>query len=328
MSDLSRRFGSHNRNLPPFPNLFFAMNDLLSSILQGIVEGLTEFLPVSSTAHILLVQDLLGTDRESPFWKMFAVVIQLGAILSVVLFFRDRLLGFVHSFLLAWKHTKTAGNSVSTLTEAANDNPAQSPIDSPKSKDWKKHPLVLVLLSFVVTALPCLVIDKMIGDNMESSLVIAVSLIIGAVVMLVVDYGFGKNPTTHSMEEISPKQAIAIGLFQILAAAFPGTSRSMSTIIGGQLFGLSRTVALEFSFFLAIPVMTAAAGFKLVQFVLKHDLPSVSEWGNLAAGFVVSFLVAYAVIAWFMSWVRQHGFIPFAIYRFALGLFLLWTIYG
>jgi undecaprenyl pyrophosphate phosphatase UppP len=156
------------------------MNDLLSSILQGIVEGLTEFLPVSSTAHILLVQDLLGTDRESPFWKMFAVVIQLGAILSVVLFFRDRLLGSFKSFLLAWKHTKTAGNSVNTLTEAANDNPAQSPIDSPKSKDWKKHPLVLVLLSFVVTALPCLVIDKMIGDNMESSLVIAVSLIIGA----------------------------------------------------------------------------------------------------------------------------------------------------
>jgi undecaprenyl-diphosphatase len=299
------------------------MNDLLSSILQGIVEGLTEFLPVSSTAHILLVQDLLGTDRESPFWKMFTVVIQLGAILSVVLFFRDRLLGFVHSFWQAWKQS-----TVDHRTNEPNDHAVASTDNPPRSINWKTHPLVLVLLSFVVTALPCLVIDKMIGDNMESSLVIAVSLIIGAIVMLVVDYGFGKNPTTLSMEEISPKQAIAIGLFQILAAAFPGTSRSMSTIVGGQLFGLSRTVALEFSFFLAIPVMTAAASFKLLQFVVKHDLPTLYEWGNLAAGFIVSFVVAYAVIAWFMSWVRQHGFVPFAIYRFVLGLFLLWTIYG
>jgi undecaprenyl-diphosphatase len=173
-----------------------------------------------------------------------------------------------------------------------------------------------------------LIIDKVIGENMESSLVIACSLIIGAIVMLIVDYGFGKNPTTHSIESVTPKQAIAIGLFQILAAAFPGTSRSMATIVGGQLFGLSRTVALEFSFFLAIPVMIAAAAFKLLQFVLKHDLPTTAEWGNLAAGFVVSFIVAYAVIAWFMSWVRQHGFVPFAIYRIALGLFIMWTIWG
>ncbi|MFN7289284.1 MAG: undecaprenyl-diphosphate phosphatase [Pirellula sp.] len=295
------------------------MNDLLSSILQGIVEGLTEFLPVSSTAHILLTQEVLGTDRESPFWKMFAVVIQLGAILSVVVFFRSRLIGFTRSFWAAWNHTGTFPK---------NTNQSDALADPTVPSSWKTHPLVLVLLSFVVTAIPCLIIDKLIGENMESSFVIAISLVVGAIAMLIVDYGFGKNPTTHTMEQVTPKQAIAIGLFQILAAAFPGTSRSMSTIIGGQLFGLSRPVALEFSFFLAIPVMIAAAAFKLLQFVLKYDPPTNAEWGNLAAGFFVSFIVAYAVIAWFMSWVRQHGFVPFAIYRIALGLFILWTIWG
>lgn len=301
------------------------MNDLLSSILQGIVEGLTEFLPVSSTAHILLTQELMGTDRESPFWKMFAVVIQLGAILSVVVFFRSRLLGFAQSFWTAWNQTATPHRDSDQRRDS--DQPCTTP-NSAQIHSWKNHPLVLVLLSFVVTAIPCLIIDKIIGENMESSLVIAVSLIIGAIVMLIVDYGFGKNPTTHSIESVTPKQAIAIGLFQILAAAFPGTSRSMATIIGGQLFGLARPVALEFSFFLAIPVMLAASAFKLLQFVVKHDLPTTSEWGNLAVGFVVSFIVAYAVIAWFMSWVRKHGFIPFAVYRIALGLFILWTIWG
>lgn len=295
------------------------MNDLISSILQGIVEGLTEFLPVSSTAHILLTQELLGTDRESPFWKMFAVVIQLGAILSVVVFFRSRLIGFTQSFWAAWNRTEASPNTTSQSDSGLRTN---------QNGSWATHPLVLVLLSFVVTAIPCLIIDKLIGENMESSFVIAVSLILGAIVMLVVDYGFGKNPTTHTMESVTPKQAIAIGLFQILAAAFPGTSRSMSTIIGGQLFGLSRTVALEFSFFLAIPVMIAAAAFKLLQFVLKNELPTYSEWRNLAVGFFVSFIVAYAVIAWFMSWVRHHGFVPFAIYRIALGAFILWTIWG
>jgi undecaprenyl-diphosphatase len=284
------------------------MNDLISSIIQGVVEGLTEFLPVSSTAHILLTQELLGTDRESPFWKMYTVFIQLGAILSVVVFYRSRLLGFVESFWDAWKRSRDNSTVTNTL--------------------WLTHPLSLVVLSFAVTAIPCLLIDKLIGDNMESQLVIAIALIVGAIVMIVVDYWFGKNPKTHSIEEISPKQAIAIGLFQILAAAFPGTSRSMSTIVGGQLFGLSRTAALEFSFFLAIPVMLAAAAFKLLQFMVNHSMPTSAEWINLAVGFVVSFIVAYAVIAWFIAWVRTRGFITFAIYRLLVGTFIVWTIWG
>ncbi|XZE18999.1 undecaprenyl-diphosphate phosphatase [Pirellulaceae bacterium SH449] len=308
------------------------MNDLLSSIIQGIVEGLTEFLPVSSTAHILLTQELLGTDRESPFWKMYTVFIQLGAILSVVVFFRSRLLGFVESFWVAWKHSKgsarIAPEAVDSPSESASSSGEKGSKSAATKTHWLTHPLSLVMLSFVVTAVPCLLIDKLIGDNMESQLVIAIALIVGAIVMIVVDYWFGKNPTTHSIEEISPKQAIAIGLFQILAAAFPGTSRSMSTIVGGQLFGLSRTAALEFSFFLAIPVMLAAAAFKLLQFMLKHSMPTSAEWINLAVGFVVSFIVAYAVIAWFIAWVRTRGFIPFAIYRLLVGTFILWTIWG
>jgi undecaprenyl-diphosphatase len=276
-----------------------SMSDLLSSILQGIVEGLTEFLPVSSTAHILLTQEILGTDRTSPYWKMFAVVIQLGAILSVLVYFRQRLWNFVKSFLSNW----TSGE-----------------------KNRFQHPLVLVLLSFVVTAIPCFLADELIGENMESLAVIACALLVGAIVMILVDRKYANRATTHRLEDMTAKQAVAVGLFQILAAAFPGTSRSMATIVGGQMFGLSRAVALEFSFFLAIPVMTAAAVFRLLQHIRKHALPTSQEWFQLAVGFVVSFLVAYVVIAWFMNWVRSRGFMPFAVYRVLLALLIGWYL--
>jgi undecaprenyl-diphosphatase len=287
------------------------MTEIIQAFLQGIVEGLTEFLPVSSTAHIVLTQELLGINRSDPFWKMFAIVIQLGAILSVIVYFRTRLTDFVGTFLADFSSRNSQQGSIVS--------------EESTSRGWYQHPLCLVLISFVVTAVPCLLVDKLIGENLERLDIIAWALIIGGIAMVVVDRFFFKA-NTDSIEKMTLRQAIAIGLFQILAAAFPGTSRSMSTIAGGQIFGLSRAAALEFSFFLAIPVMIAAASYRLLKHLLDEPLPTDTQWMSLAVGFITSFVVAYVVIAWFMKWVRSRGFVPFAIYRVIAGILLLWWL--
>lgn len=282
------------------------MNDYLIAIIIGIVEGLTEFLPVSSTAHIRIAQDLLGVDLKSEYWKMFAIVIQLGAILSVVVYFWKRIL-------------KLLGRG--SATDAVADAPAQG-------KKWWRHPVALVLIAFVVTAVPCYLIDKKIGENLESLKVIGWALLVGGVVMWIVDAYFSPRAKTTELERMTLAQAIVIGFTQIFAAAFPGTSRSMATIAGGQIMGLSRPAALEFSFFLSIPVMGAATSYKLIQYIV-HSPSSMSghQFGVLAVGFVVSFVVALVCIHWFMGWVRKHGFVPFAIYRIIAGAaVLIWEM--
>ncbi|MEI8212307.1 MAG: undecaprenyl-diphosphate phosphatase [Planctomycetota bacterium] len=291
------------------------MSDYVIALIAGIVEGLTEFLPVSSTAHIVITQKLLGIELSSPFWKMFTVVIQLGAILSVVVFFHKRIVGFFQSFWAAFRGLHPV--------DEKDANTDSIPVAHP-SKHWLTHPLSLVLISFVVTAIPCFLMDKWIGENLESPTVIGIALIVGGIVMVLIDLLFSKGAQTERMEDMTLSQAIVIGSAQILAATFPGTSRSMSTIAGGQVMGLTRTTALEFSFFLSIPVMFAASGFKLIQFLVKEPIAlSSSQWLTLAIGFTTSFFVALIVIAWFMGWVRKHGFIPFAIYRVVVGMAVL-----
>lgn len=266
------------------------MNDYLIAILLGVVEGLTEFLPVSSTAHLRFAQEFLRVDLSSAYWKMFAIVIQLGAILSVVVYFWKRLVGFVRTF-------PATGNG----------------------RPWWRHPVALVAISFLVTAGPCYVIDDKIGENLESLLIMAWALIVGGVAMWAIDAAC-RRPRTHAVEHMTLVQAVVIGAAQILAAAFPGTSRSMATIGAGQLMGLSRPAALEFSFFLSIPVMFAATGFKLVQFIAREPATMTAhQWGVLAVGFVMSFAVALGVVHWFMGWVKKRGFTPFAIYRLVAG---------
>ncbi len=268
------------------------MNDYLIAIILGVVEGLTEFLPVSSTAHIRLTQQLLSVDLSSDYWKMFAIVIQLGAILSVLVYFHSRIIQFLRSY----------------------------PRGRSGNRTWWNHPLALVVISFVVTAIPCYLIDDQIGENLENFLVIGWALILGGIAMWVIDRFYIGRVSTENMEDMSLRQAVVIGSAQILAAAFPGLSRSMATIASGQIMGLSRPAALEFSFFLSIPVMFAATSFKLLQFMLKNPSPiSAHELGVLAVGFGISFVVALAVIAWFMVWVRKHGFTPFALYRIVVG---------
>lgn len=276
------------------------MKDYLISIILGIVEGLTEFLPVSSTAHIRIAQAMLGVDLESGYWKTYSVVIQLGAILSVLVYFAPRILSFLRTF------PKGASGNRNVLT----------------------HPLSLTMIAFVVTAVPSYILEKRIDENLETLWVIGAALLIGGLVMWAVD-ALSRNPRTTAMDDMTLGQAIWIGLVQILSAIFPGTSRSMATIAAGQVAGMSRTAALEFSFFVSIPTMLAATSYKLLKAVFGKDSAgqaidmSPHQWGVLAVGFVISFIVALAVIAWFMSWVRRRGFVPFAVYRIILGIGLL-----
>jgi len=278
------------------------MPDVFLSIFLGIVEGLTEFLPVSSTAHLRICEALLRIDLHDGFWKMYTIVIQLGAILALPVYFRDRILEFLRTFPRGERGDRTI------LT----------------------HPLSLTLIAFVVTAVPAWALTKQIGKNLESLWVMSWALFIGGVIMWIVDATFTRPRVMH-MEEMSLPQAIWIGAAQILSAVFPGTSRSMSTIAAGQVAGMSRPAALEFSFFLSMPTMLVATGYDFMKTVMPHHHDvniaplkmDPHEWIVLAIGFVVSFFVALAVVAWFMHWVRQRGFVPFALYRIVLGIGLL-----
>ena len=278
------------------------MYEYLLSIFFGVVEGLTEFLPVSSTAHLRICEALLHIDLHDGFWKMYTIVIQLGAILALPVYFWHRIVQFVRTF------PKGEHGDRTILT----------------------HPLSLTLIAFVVTAVPAWLLTKQIGKNLENLWVMAWALLIGGIVMWIVDAVFTRPRTMH-MEEMTLPQAIWIGAAQILSAVFPGTSRSMSTIAAGQVAGLSRPAALEFSFFLSMPTMVVATGFDFLKTVMPHhheaDIAPLTmnahEWIVLVIGFVVSFFVALAVVAWFMNWVRARGFAPFAIYRIVLGIGLL-----
>jgi undecaprenyl-diphosphatase len=290
------------------------LNEYLLSVLLGIVEGLTEFLPVSSTAHLRLSEAVLGIHLDDPFWKMYSIVIQLGAILCLPIYFRSRIAKFLSTFPRGERGDRT----------------------------WLNHPLTLVMIAFVVTAGPSWLLHKKIGANLESLLVIGWSLLIGGIVMWVVDARFGKPPAgghfkTEHVEEMSLPQSIWIGFCQIASAVFPGTSRSMSTIASGQLAGMSRASALEFSFFLSMPTMAAATLYELYKTLRPHAsetalgrMPANSqEWITLIIGFVISFFVAWGVVAWFMNWVRRRGFTPFAIYRIIVGAAVLaWVFQG
>ena len=289
------------------------MNDYLLSAILGIIEGLTEFIPVSSTAHLRIAEALMHINLSDGYWKMYTIVIQLGAIACLPVYFRERIVNFLSTFPRGERGDKTI------LT----------------------HPLSLTAIAFVVTAIPAFLLTKVIGKNLESLHVIGASLLIGGIVMWLIDARNSRSEAagqgapqsrihTWHMEDMSIGQAIWIGACQILSGVFPGTSRSMSTIAAGQLAGMSRASALEFSFFLSIPTMVVATCYDLLKSLIgKTENPvGVSQidahgWVILAIGFIVSFIVAYAAVAWFMAWVRKHGFVPFAIYRIILGTAVL-----
>lgn len=295
------------------------MNDYLLSLILGIVEGITEFLPVSSTAHLRLSEALLHVSGLAPnltldngYWKMYSIVIQLGAILCLPVYFWSRITKFLSTF----------------------------PRGESGNRTLLTHPLSLTIVAFVVTAIPAFLLTKVIGKHLENIVIMGWSLLIGGIVMWIVDAmrakaeaagpGTSSSIRTWKMEEMSLGQAIWIGFCQVFSAVFPGTSRSMATIAAGQIAGMSRAAALEFSFFVSMPTMAAATLYTLYKSLRgKGENPiGVSQidahgWIVLAIGFVVSFIVAYASVAWFMAWVRKRGFTPFAIYRIVVGILVL-----
>jgi undecaprenyl-diphosphatase len=281
------------------------VSDYLLSILLGILEGLTEFLPVSSTAHLRIAEWLFQIDLKSGYWKMFSIVIQLGAILALTAYFWRRILDFFRTF----------------------------PRGESGDRTFLTHPLSLVAIAFLFTAVPAFLLTKLIGKNLENLYVMALALLIGGIVMWVVDLLFVR-PRIQRMEQMNLATAIWIGAVQVLSAIFPGTSRSMCTIAAGQIAGMSREAALEFSFFLSIPTMFVATGYDLLKTIKPHSSTEAIApltmtphlWIILAIGFVAAFLTAWPVVAWFLHWVRRHGFAPFAIYRIVLGALLLFAL--
>jgi undecaprenyl-diphosphatase len=290
------------------------VNEYALAALLGVVEGLTEFLPVSSTAHLRVCEALLGVDLGNAYWKTFSIVIQLGAILCLPIYFRDRLTALARTFPRGSRGDRTPLN----------------------------HPLTLTLLAFAVTAIPAFLLASVIGEHLESLSLMAGALIVGGIVMAAVDLAyersrrraFARGRLTEDLEQMTVAQAVWIGACQVLAAVFPGTSRSMATITAGELAGMSRPAALEFSFLVSIPTMAAATVYDLLKSLRSAAggggstigaMPNDAHaWTLLAIGFVVSFIVAYGVVAWFMSWVRSRGFLPFAVYRIVAGAAVLW----
>ena len=286
------------------------MNPYLQSVLLGIVEGLTEFLPVSSTAHLRISEALMKIPLDDAYWKMYTIVIQLGAILALCLLFLARIVEFLRTF----------------------------PKGENGDRTWFNHPISLTLIAFAFTSAPALLLHKWSEKNLGRIQAMAIALLLGGIVMWIIDaWSDRREPSTTHVEEMSLPQAIWIGLCQTLSAVFPGTSRSMSTIAAGQLVGLDRPSALEFSFLLSIPTMIAATCWDLLKelhpskaaeaagVAAAHVVMNPERWIVLFIGIAVSFFVALGVVEWFLFWVRKHGFTLFAIYRILLGgTLLIW----
>ena len=262
--------------------------EILKSIAQGIIEGITEWLPVSSTGHILLLDAFWKMDASEAFFDVFKVVIQLGAILAVVLLYFHKL----------------------------------NPFSPKKSAEEKKGTWVLwskVLVASIPAAVAGLALDDLIDGVLSTPVVIAAALVVYGIAFIIMESRKKHTAKVETVEDITYKHAFGIGAFQMLAL-IPGTSRSGSTILGASLLGTSRTAAAEFSFFMAIPVMLGASGLKLVKaLVLDNVSFTPEEWGYLAIATAVSFVVSVLVIRGLMAFIKKYSFKPFGWYRIALG---------
>ncbi len=268
------------------------MIEILKSILYGIVEGITEWLPISSTGHMILLEEIMPMNVSESFWSMFLVVIQLGAILAVVVLYWNKIFPFK-------KNKEGKNTSVKSIWIL-----------------WSK-----ILVATIPAAIIGLALDDWIDAHLYNGFVVAVMLIlVGVAFIYIENRNKDMRPSVNSLSALSYKDALIIGLFQVVAAVLPGTSRSGATIIGGLMIGVSRAVAAEFTFFLAIPVMFGASLLKLVKFGFAF---SVLEFFILVIGMVVAFVVSIFVIRFLMSYIKKHDFKVFGWYRIVLGAFVL-----
>lgn len=268
------------------------MLEILKAILYGIIEGITEWLPVSSTGHLILFEEFMPMDVSPKFWNVFLVVIQLGAILAVVLLFWNKIFPF-------------------NFTN--------------KNRPFLKYDIWTLWFKILVACIPAAVIgllfDEFLEEHLYKSVVVSIMLILVGIAFLWIENNNRKKTARVTrLEDISYKDAMIIGVFQLIAAIFPGTSRSGATILGGLMIGVSRGVAAEFTFFLAIPVMAGASLLKLIKYGLAF---SGMELTLLAVGMVVAFIVSLLVIRFLMSYIKKHDFKIFGYYRIILGIIVL-----
>ena len=268
------------------------MFDILKVILLGIVEGITEWLPISSTGHLILVDEFVKLGASDAFKEMFNVVIQLGAILAVVVLYFHKLNPF-----------------------------------SPKKSKEQKADTIQLWMKVVVACIPAAVLGILFDDWMEAHLhnyvVVSIMLIVyGVLFILVENWNKKQNPTVTNLTELSYKTALLIGAFQVLSLV-PGTSRSGATILGALLLGVSRYVAAEFTFFLAIPVMFGASGIKLLKFFMEGTGITTTEVAMLSVGCIVAFVVSILAIKFLMGYIKKNDFKAFGYYRIVLGILVL-----
>ena len=272
--------------------------EIMKAIILGIIEGITEWLPVSSTGHMILVDEFLQLNMSPAFKEMFFVVIQLGAIMAVVVLYWKKIFPF--SF---------------------------------KKKPFVQKSIIVMWIKVVVACLPAAVIGLLFDDKVNELFynfqTVAIMLILFGILFIIIEnYNKGKSPKINSLPKITYTVAIMIGIFQLIAAVFPGTSRSGATIVGALLIGVSRTIAAEFTFFLAIPVMLGASALKLVKFALKTGFVMTgNEVAILSVGTFVAFIVSIIAIKFLMSYIKSNDFKVFGWYRIILGILVLAYFY-
>lgn len=276
------------------------MLEIIKSIILGIVEGITEWLPVSSTGHLILVNEFLNLNKSDDFKEMFEVVIQLGAIMAVVVIFWNKLFPF------GKKDNK----------KPLSDKGFGACVKTDIFQMWFK-----VIAACIPAAVVGLLLDDWIDKHLYNSWTVAVALIVFGIAFIIVEnWNKNRTPKVNSIDQLTYKAAFIIGMFQLLAAIFPGTSRSGATIVGALLIGISRTVAAEFTFYLAIPVMFGASLLKLVKFGFDF---TGSELAVLLTGMVVAFAVSIIVIKFLMDYIKKHDFKIFGWYRIILGTIVI-----
>ncbi len=274
--------------------------EILKAVILGIVEGITEWLPVSSTGHMILVDEFLKLDMSDEFKEMFEVVIQLGAIMAVV--------------VLYWKKIFPFGKKDNTY-----------PLKKEGFGAYIKTDIFSMWFKVLVACVPAAVIGLLFDDKLNelfyNSWTVAIALIVFGIAFIVIEkWNKGRTPKINSIDDLTYKTALIIGAFQLIAAIFPGTSRSGATIVGALLIGISRTVAAEFTFYLAIPVMFGASLLKLVKFGFDF---TGTELAILASGLITAFVVSVFVIKFLMDYIKKHDFTVFGWYRIVLGALVI-----
>ena len=276
------------------------MLEILKAILFGIVEGITEWLPISSTGHMILLNEIMPLKVSDAFYSMFEVVIQLGAIMAVVILFWNKL----------WPFGK-------------NNN--KEPLSSKGAGAYIKCDIFKLWFHILVSCIPAAIIGVLFDEKLEELFynytTVAIMLIIFGIAFIIVEtMHHGKKAKVRTIEGIDYKLAAYIGLFQLIAAIFPGTSRSGATIVGALILGVSRTVAAEYTFFLAVPVMFGASLLKIAKYAAVGMAMTGTEWVVLIVGCLVAFFVSVFVIKFLMGYIKKHDFKVFGVYRIILGI--------